>query len=280
MIVVDKPSLNKIDVFNICCSKVTSSKKSSIQKYLYTFLLNSVSYENGALNAELYLLTSTIIPIDKNQRCGDIDELKKLYSGQMVPENKPARYFYDELMSLAPLDRCPYCGIGTVSTLDHYLPKSIFPVFSILPNNLVASCKDCNTGKSTSYASTKNTQTLHPYYDNYTNEQWLYARVLQTSPVSIQFYVNAPASWSQVDRDRVQEHFNSYSLSERFSVEAANTLAYLRDEFILHNSNSDDIQYELNKKAKTHEHKYKNSWETAMYQALSQSQWYWDGGYR
>lgn len=279
MRVLNKPYLNKIEVFNKCCSNITSSKKTAIQKYLYTFLLNSSTYENNALNADLYLLNSYIVPIDKSQRCGDIKEFKKLYSNQMVPFDKPARYFYDKLMSLAPLGKCPYCSIGQVSTLDHYLPKSIFPVFSILPNNLVASCKDCNTGKSTKYAKSKGTQTLHPYYDNFSTMQWLFARVLQTTPVSIEFYVSAPMTWSQIEKDRIKAHFDDYNLAKRFSIEASNTLANLREEFDYLNLDSTIIQQELDKKAKVFGNIHKNSWETAMYQALSQDNWYCNGGY-
>ena len=115
----------------------------------------------------------------------------------MVPKEKLARKYYDKLLSLAPLNRCPYCGIGQVSTLDHYLPKTKFLIFSVLPYNLVASCKDCNTGKLDSYATTQNKQTLHPYYDDFTSEQWLYARVLQ--PLKIEFYVlNKTATVSSI----------------------------------------------------------------------------------
>ena len=209
-----------------------------------------------------------------------MDSLKKLYTNQMVPKDKPARKYYDELMSLPPLNRCPFCGIGTVTTLDHYLPKSEFPIFSILPYNLVASCKDCNTGKLADYATTKNSQTLHPYYDDFTYEQWLFARVLQTSPVSIEFYVSPPSAWSQIEKDRVKSHFDNYQLEKRFSIEAANSLADLREEFMIFSSTPTDIQQELYKKFVSHDSRHKNSWETAMYQALCQNQWYCNRGYR
>lgn len=43
-------------------------------------------------------------------------------------------------------ERCPYCGIlrQSPSALDHFLPRSIFPEYSILSNNLIYICETCN----------------------------------------------------------------------------------------------------------------------------------------
>jgi len=45
---------------------------------------------------------------------------------------------------------CPYCGLPSNITLDHYLPKSIgaFPEYSVLSLNLVPACTPCQTKKS------------------------------------------------------------------------------------------------------------------------------------
>ncbi len=280
---IDKPDLNKIDIYNTCCSSIRSHKEQEdLKNYLYIYLLNGISYDYESCHGHLYKLQSISKPVINHKNFieyEDIqDNLKKLYSQQMVPKEKLARKYYDKLLSLAPLNRCPYCGIGQVSTLDHYLPKTKFPIFSVLPYNLVASCKDCNTGKLDSYATTQNKQTLHPYYDDFTSEQWLYARVLQ--PLKIEFYVNPPTSWRQVDKDRVEEHFKNYKLGTRFSVEASNVLADLRTEFMMFNLTSLDIKLELQKKASVYYSSHKNSYQTALYQALSQNQWYCDGGFR
>ncbi|HHZ7933484.1 TPA: HNH endonuclease [Klebsiella pneumoniae] len=44
---------------------------------------------------------------------------------------------------------CPYCGIGTATTLDHYYCKSSLPQFSILKENLIPCCGECNKTKGT-----------------------------------------------------------------------------------------------------------------------------------
>ena len=106
----------------------------------------------------------------------------------------------------------------------------------------------------------------------------MYARVLQ--PLKIEFYVNPPATWSQVDKDRVQEHFKNYKLDGRFSIEASNILANLNYKFTQYFSNSTDIKNELEREFNINKNLHLNSWETAMYQALYRDQWYSNGGFR
>ncbi|TKI70385.1 HNH endonuclease [Sulfurimonas crateris] len=276
MRIIPKPNISPVRAYVACYSSFANPVIQNNFKSIASFInTQSMLYDTNANNMNLYTFQPHVVvqgTISKN-------DMKTLYKNNMV-QNKRGRKIYDKLLSLAPLSRCPYCGVGEVSTLDHYLPKAEFPIFSVLPHNLVASCKDCNTGKLASYATTQNTQTLHPYYDDFTTQQWLYARVLQTSPVSIEFYVNPHATWNQVDKDRVKEHFVNYKLYGRFAMQAANVLADLREEFILYNSTPLDIQQELQKKARSYESRYKNSWETAMYQALYQDQWYYNGGYQ
>jgi hypothetical protein len=271
---ISKPTIPPLTAYTECYSSfrdtTTRTKFSNINNFIDT---QSNQYEQNANSKNLYKF------IPHTNVSGTIlkDDMVNLYDKNMV-KNKEGRKIYNKLMLLAPLNRCPFCGVGTVTTLDHYLPKTEFPIFSVLPYNLVASCKDCNTGKLASYATTENTQTIHPYYDDFTSEQWLYARVLR--PLKIEFYVNPPATWSQVDKDRVQSHFDNYKLDTRFSVEASNVLATLNYKFIQYFSNSTDIKNELEREYKIHKDLHLNSWETAMYQTLYQNQWYCDGGFR
>lgn len=42
---------------------------------------------------------------------------------------------------------CQYC---TVNSLDHFVPKDLFPEFSVHPSNLIPSCTECNSKKTCS----------------------------------------------------------------------------------------------------------------------------------
>lgn len=76
---------------------------------------------------------------------------------------------------------CPYCGIPTNVTVDHYLPQQHFPQFAALSLNLVPSCSACqNKGaKGDWFPGFENRHThsldfdrnpdriLHPYFDHF-----------------------------------------------------------------------------------------------------------------
>lgn len=210
-------------------------------------------------------------------------ELKDVYSVHMVSRAKPARSIYDSLVASAPFGRCPFCGFGHATTLDHYLPKSKFPKLSVMPLNLVPSCKDCNSGKQARTPTTEEEQSLHPYFDqsHFVECQWLFARVLQTSPVTLQFFVSPPNDWSETSKNRVHVHFDEFRLAARYAVESSSQLACLRDTLAIHReiNGAEAVKQHLNIEARSSSLQYRNSWQTAMFQALANSDWYCNGGF-
>ena len=71
-------------------------------------------------------------------------EMEKLYEQNFVA-SKVGRRIYDSILNSVEDNICPYCSQRLIKTLDHYLPKSIYPYFSVTPINLVPACRDCNT---------------------------------------------------------------------------------------------------------------------------------------
>jgi len=128
-------------------------------------------YAEAAANGELH----TIAPINNTEETLDPvavntlakSDLIKIYDQYFVAKAKPARKIYDSLLNAAK-EKCPFCGgIGTPRNLDHFLPKTHFPQFSILPCNLVPACRDCNMdGKAHAYATTPEDQIIQPYVDD------------------------------------------------------------------------------------------------------------------
>lgn len=263
-------------------------------RLVYQTCINSIADEN--LRYRLNLSTNDIViaAADYRQRaeakqlytipsnsCGNDDialgsvtkkELKSVYSTHMVGRAKPARVIYDSILSQAPLGRCPFCGMGHASTLDHYLPKTKYPQLSAIPLNLVPSCKDCNTGKSTAIATSAEEQSLHPYFDHngFTSEQWLFAEVISTYPETVRYFVDPPEHWDYVSKRRVQSHFEAFKLASRYGIEAANELAGRKQflDFLRNEYGSKALVELLIKEAASHAENHVNSWQTALYQAL------------
>lgn len=157
-------------------------------------------------------------------------DLIKLYENYFNNNKKNSRHIYDSLMAAAG-GKCPYCGgIGNPRNLDHYLPKGHYPQFSVLPINLIPSCRDCNMdGKGDSFAVNEPEQILHPYLDNdrYFNEQWIFAQYTagtDDEPGVIEYFVQAPDHWEYAQKLRVKKHFNDFNLGSRFSRQAASDL--------------------------------------------------------
>ncbi len=158
------------------------------------------------------------------------NNLTKLYESYFVKKEKPARRIYDQLLASAN-EKCPFCGgIGRPRNLDHFLPKAHFPEFSVLPLNLIPSCRDCNMdGKKSDFAEVAEKQILHPFLDkpHFFEQQWLFAHYVigcDGEPNTIRYYVDPPNEWSDTDKARVRQHFKAFDLAKRFAIQTTTDL--------------------------------------------------------
>lgn len=201
----------------------------------------------------------------------------KLYEQYFVPKAKPARRLYDQLKITAN-GKCPLCGeIGHVGTLDHYVPKANFPLYSVMPGNLIPCCRDCNSEKLDAFSTTPAGQTLHPYFDDdkFFSQQWVFARVIQSSPPVIEYYVSPPASWSFLEKSRVVAHFKEYKLAKRFGVEAGADLpeTIVTRRGALQNYNPCEYAGYLREKSNSLNLPV-NNWRRVMFACLAEDTWF------
>ena len=196
------PALTIAAVLKDCVRSVgNAGKRADFEKAKSRFIDAEADYLNAAQNHVLFQLPSSS---EKNQKVvfGSLTkgDVTSLYSEQMVPASKAARQHYDQLVLSSPQRKCPFCGFGRATTLDHFLNKSHYPWLSIVPANLVPACKDCNHGKGTCRAESANDHTIHPYFESaqLSAEQWLFASVLQTAPLTLDYKVEPPASWDKL----------------------------------------------------------------------------------
>lgn len=209
-----------------------------------------------------------------------VDKAKMVsYYNYRILQKPGGRTFYDQVFMSAPNNICPYCTINSVKTIDHYLPKSEYPSYSITPVNLVPSCTDCNFEKKLSYPTTSNNQTFHPYFDKVDNELWIKAELMHTTPLSFQFEVIRPGDWDELTFDRAKSHFKSYNINQLFSNEANRELRGMQEKW-----NSLFIKDRSEFKAYLEEiySSCRNGlglidWKTLMYQELSTNEWFLEG---
>lgn len=218
-------------VFDACRKGVKNKDRNDLIKRLgEVSSLDEIEkkYQNKAKKQKLY----TFEEHKKSDFVFDkltTEEAKYLYTKGLVKRNS-GRKIYDKILSQTP--KCPYCGeIGNSATLDHYLPKSFFPQFSILPDNLVPACRDCNSGsKSSTFPKTEDQQIIHPYFDKtiFFEEQWIRAKVLagvNQEPYILEYYISCPEEWSNIDKKRAEKHFDEFNIAKRYGIQAAEQLS-------------------------------------------------------
>jgi hypothetical protein len=144
--------------------------------------------------------------------------------------NRSVRDVRDTLLQSCPLGKCPYCGQGQVTTLDHYLPQTDYPEFSILPLNLIPSCSDCNKRKLDEYRGNNAALFLHAYLDSWPDDtRFLFATIFVVDQdVFADFRVNPPCSLDTSLQGRLVSHFDRLNLREYYGVEAINEISERR----------------------------------------------------
>ena len=280
---LSKPDIDPGEVYESCVSGVAVADLAArFNAATAEVLALADMYDDRAKTNELHLFPSSPWGNGAALILGGLtkDQLTALYTNHMAKRDQPGRSYYDQIMSLAPLGKCPFCGFGQVSTLDHFLSKARYPSFSVLPINLIPACTDCNKGKGSEVLGGGN-QIPHPYFEDsrIETDTWLYANVQETSPATAAFSATPPDNWSADLARRVVNYVRDLNLTSRFAVEAASELASLSD-ILSRFETSQRIGEYLSLIAQAERLHRKNSWKAALYEALSGSAWYREGGYR
>ena len=192
-----------------------------------------------------------------------------------------ARPNYDAIRASAPNDICPYCVQRTVDTLDHYLPKSLYPVLAVTPINLVPACSACNKTKLDFQPPDAKGLILHTYYDDVPRDIWLKARVLDVggNPV-LEYFADPPSTWPTPWASRVKAHLDTLKLPTLYALHAAEELVNNRQSLQnLHLSGGEAaVKAHCQEVQSSRQAAYLNSRQAACYGALVDSDWFCASG--
>jgi len=274
------PQYSALDVYEACLSEPRVA--GNLQKYRdnQPQIVAAIEAYGAASQAYVWCGLPRVPRGNENQIiAGTLSkkDMTDLYSIAMVQSSGPARVVYDSIM-VGANGRCPFCGgIGQTATLDHFLPKANFPLYSVLPSNLVPCCRDCNTGKSSSFSAVVGEQPLHPYFDapKFFEERWVHGQLHRTDPVSVSYYVAAPADWTPLEGARAEAHFVDYKLAARFGIQAGAELAKVVDQRkrSLRFLSPADFREVLLDGASTTGFDL-NGWNRTLYSALAETEWF------
>ena len=269
---IPKPNIDFAKLFTKCADTKQKPTSDNLRNKLSVIAPATQQYETNASNSSLHELnpiqSQYLTPVTP-------DNLKDLYSTQMVNKNGQARIHYDKILADAKKNHCCFCSDGDPTEIDHFLPKSIFPEFSILPINLVPACRDCNRLKTnhspTSYADTY----IHPYYEEYKDIIWLEARLDFSSgnyPTAIYQISSNLQSTSHNLAERIEHQFSKLQLNRRYSPKAGGEILDIEQrlrKLSKLRSGSELVKHHLSEEASSREVVNKNSWQTALYKCLS-----------
>ena len=264
---IDKPLLNVTTVFEQCISNVRDQN-------LKIELENSIELiQDAENNFDEKKLTNEIYLIDRNVVVNHIinaNILKSIYTDRLVNKKNQARNIYNSILISAPKEKCPLCNQRIADTLDHYLPKSEYPLLAVSPLNLVPACTACNKGKQIDYPVNSEEETLHPYYDDIENENWLKCELLEVKPIIFNYYVQPPLAWDLLLKNRVKNHFNSFNINKLYKTHSAqefeNVKYHLEKLFI--SGGTPLLKEHLFDSFESRKLIDENSWQTVFYDCL------------
>jgi hypothetical protein len=278
MVKITKPTDNPKEVFETCISNFRDEVFKSKLESISTNIDSEASfYDTKASSNNL-----SSIPQQSNiNGIVSVDDMKKVYEQKFVKKGQPGRKYYEKLRLSAKNNICPLCNQRTVTTLDHVLPKTLYPIFSVTPFNLIPACADCNKIKDTYRPSIPQEEILHPYYDDISPKQYLYAEFNEETPISINFYIKSSNPQTILEK-RLQKHFELFELNKLYTANAAEELSNIQYRLnkLFGTFGENGVKEYLQEEFKSRYENNKNSWQTAMYEILSKNDWFCNGGFK
>lgn len=131
------------------------------------------------------------------------------------------------------LSVCPLCDLEKYDELDHYLPKALYPEYTLLPINLIPSCGKCNGKKLSNFVNeeNKNREILNFYYDVIPKEKFLCINFSYISSDPLEtLKIKYSLDLSGINHKLstiINNHFSKLNLLNRYSEEAINIISII-----------------------------------------------------
>lgn len=147
------------------------------------------------------------------------------------PETMILKDVFSHIRKKSSPNLCPMCGSSSIGTIDHYLPQSIYPLYSIYLYNLVPACS-CNSLRNTTIIGNINERILHPYFDNVLLSRRLLTSSLILNPdesldIKIEVYENG---LTPIEIDMVKFHLDNVVLKTNILDSIADFWGNIKDQ--------------------------------------------------
>lgn len=184
------------------------------------------------------------------------NQYKNTYDGEKL--------FYIREELTRDVYKCPYCGFGEPTTLDHYLPESIYGELATCRLNLVPICWKCNKEKND-----KNYQMfIHSYYQKFNKEVIFFKCKVEAKNGGIlvfDYYIDG----SNIDgglKQILDSQISCIKLNERLNKQS---VLFILDNFGIGYENDNALRYFIEDRlSKVIEKRGKNDWQAALLDGL------------
>ncbi len=169
----------------------------------------------------------------------------------------------------AGVDKCPLCAVGNANTLDHFLEKSQYKALSMMRQNLVPMCRDCNSNRESN--KVKPSDFIHAYYDILPDDiQWLKVSLKYSSgAVSATFYPDRNVLTNHILYNKAEKTIDGVEFNSTVGKELHSFLSSTLSGTI---STDDALRVLIKDKADSHRRNPKfglNHWKTVLLMGLA-----------
>lgn len=168
-----------------------------------------------------------------------LDHEKKAYLSLYENKTTSSRELLNKIKENFIKESCPYCGIGGVpETIEHILPKEIYPQYSIFSKNLIPCCNACNSYKSMNIKSSENNEfcTYNFYEDEIPTEEYLEVTIDIINKIP-----KATFKISSLANNLFKNHVKTLKLLERYALNSNNFFSYIENKIKYNNMTKDNF---------------------------------------
>jgi hypothetical protein len=281
------PKLDAATVFDACSSTARSKADRAKLKRLTPAVVDAVvEYEAAAVARSLHTLQRlrhrpggppTGVPPEPTA----INRtLVNGYVSRMVPEGRSGHTYYQELQASAPDGHCSLCGHGLAETLDHQLPKAVYPLLAVAPSNLAPVCRDCNTNKRDKEPVDAYQQVLNPYFDHEAQQHTWVTACIVGPPIVVTFRAVPPIGMPPVLAARARYHFDQLKLAPLYASQAAGVVRVESRSLKQRSLPPQQVRDHLTQQAALWATENRNGWQSALFTALAGNDWYVTEGHK
>lgn len=183
-------------------------------------------------------------------------------------KTKPRADLIKHVLDLQEGRPCPYCTLDSAGEIDHYLGRASHPEFSVFPQNLIPSCRRCNT-PLTRINKSGIRRVLH-FYDDPIEKLPGILRARITLPDTVTFSLHPPKHRSRIVRLYLH-HCDSLGLLKRYGLVATAKLGTFANEIRAHRKYGvDEIRLtQLQTAANEARERGPNFWEVPLRRAAA-----------